>query len=129
VIRAFNRLESENRRFEAANRDLTDNAIRVNKIMALVNPVMMVIMNLTTVAIIWFGGHRISQDMMQVGDMMAFMQYAMQVMFSIVMVTIMFVMVPRAQASAARVNEDPGYGARHYRPAREYGKQRKERLR
>lgn len=105
VIRAFNRLESENRRFEAANRDLTDNAIRVNKIMALVNPVMMVIMNLTTVAIIWFGGHRISQDMMQVGDMMAFMQYAMQVMFSIVMVTIMFVMVPRAQASAARVNE------------------------
>lgn len=105
VIRAFNRLESENRRFEAANRDLTDNAIRVNKIMALVNPVMMVIMNLTTVAIIWFGGHRISQDMIQVGDMMAFMQYAMQVMFSIVMVTIMFVMVPRAQASAARVNE------------------------
>lgn len=105
VIRAFNRLESENRRFEAANRDLTDNAIRVNKIMALVNPIMMVIMNLTTVAIIWFGGHRISQDMMQVGDMMAFMQYAMQVMFSIVMVTIMFVMVPRAQASAARVNE------------------------
>ncbi|MFX4263463.1 ABC transporter ATP-binding protein [Pelotomaculum propionicicum] len=105
VIRAFNRLASENKRFEAANRDLTDNAIRVNKIMALVQPVMMVIMNLTTVAIIWFGGHRISQNMMQVGDMMAFMQYAMQVMFSIIMVTIMFVMVPRAQASAARVNE------------------------
>lgn len=105
VIRAFNRLASENRRFEAANRDLTDNAIRVNKIMAMVQPVMMVIMNLTSVAIIWFGGHRISQNMMQVGDMMAFLQYAMQVMFSIIMVTIMFVMVPRAQASATRVNE------------------------
>lgn len=105
VIRAFNRLAKENKRFEAANRDLTDNAIRVNKIMAMVQPVMMVIMNLTSVAIIWFGGHRISQNMMQVGDMMAFLQYAMQVMFSIIMVTIMFVMVPRAQASAARVNE------------------------
>ncbi len=105
VIRAFNKLASENKRFEAANRDLTDNAIRVNKIMAMVQPVMMVIMNLTSVAIIWFGGHRISQNMMQVGDMMAFLQYAMQVMFSIIMVTIMFVMVPRAQASAARVNE------------------------
>lgn len=105
VIRAFNRLARENKRFEAANRDLTDNAIRVNKIMAMVQPVMMVIMNLTSVAIIWFGGHRISQNMMQVGDMMAFLQYAMQVMFSIIMVTIMFVMVPRAQASAARVNE------------------------
>lgn len=105
VIRAFNRLARENKRFEAANRDLTDNAIRVNKIMAMVQPVMMVIMNLTSVVIIWFGGHRISQNMMQVGDMMAFIQYAMQVMFSIIMVTIMFVMVPRAQASAARVNE------------------------
>lgn len=105
VIRAFNRLAGENKRFEAANRDLTDNAIRVNKIMAMVQPVMMVIMNLTSVAIIWFGGYRISQNMIQVGDMMAFLQYAMQVMFSIIMVTIMFVMVPRAQASAARVNE------------------------
>ncbi|MDD4334915.1 MAG: ABC transporter permease, partial [Desulfotomaculaceae bacterium] len=105
VIRAFNRLASENKRFGAANRDLTDNAIRVNKIMAMIQPVMMVIMNLTTVSIIWFGGHRISQNMMQVGDMMAFMQYAMQVMFSIIMVTVMFVMLPRAQASAGRVNE------------------------
>ncbi|TEB12953.1 ABC transporter ATP-binding protein [Pelotomaculum propionicicum] len=105
VIRAFNRLASENQRFEAANRDLTDNAIRVNKIMALIQPAMIIIMNLTSIAIIWFGGHRISQNIMQVGDMMAFIQYAMQVMFSIIMVTIMFVMVPRAQASAARINE------------------------
>ncbi len=105
VIRAFNRLRSENQRFKTANRDLTDNAIRVNKIMAMIQPLMMIIMNLTSVAIIWFGGHRISQNMMQVGDMMAFIQYAMQVMFSIIMVTIMFVMVPRAQASAVRINE------------------------
>lgn len=105
VIRAFNRLAGEKKRFETANRDLTDNAIRVNKIMAMVQPVMIIIMNLTSIAIIWFGGHRISQNMMNVGDMMAFIQYAMQVMFSIIMVTVMFVMVPRAQASANRVNE------------------------
>src|SRR5450830_240865 len=105
VIRAFNRLESESMRFKDVNRDLTDNAIRVNKIMALIQPAMIIIMNLTSLAIIWFGGIRISQNIMQVGDMMAFIQYAMQVMFSIIMVTIMFVMVPRAQASAIRVNE------------------------
>lgn len=105
VIRAFNRLESESMRFKDANRDLTDNAIRVNKIMALIQPAMIIIMNLTSLAIIWFGGIRISQNIMQVGDMMAFIQYAMQVMFSIIMVTIMFVMVPRAQASAIRINE------------------------
>ena len=105
VIRAFNRLESEGKRFKEANRDLTDNAIRVNKIMALIQPAMIIIMNLTSLAIIWFGGIRISQNIMQVGDMMAFIQYAMQVMFSIIMVTIMFVMVPRAQASALRINE------------------------
>ncbi len=105
VIRAFNRLASENVRFKVANRDLTDNAIKVNKIMAMIQPAMIIIMNLTSSAIIWFGGIRISQNMMQVGDMMAFLQYAMQVMFSIIMVTIMFVMVPRAQASAIRINE------------------------
>ncbi len=105
VIRAFNRLDSESRRFKDANRDLADNAIKVNKIMALIQPAMIIIMNLTSLAIIWFGGIRISQNIMQVGDMMAFIQYAMQVMFSIIMVTIMFVMVPRAQASALRINE------------------------
>jgi ATP-binding cassette subfamily B protein len=105
VIRAFNRLKSENERFKDANRDLTDTSIKVNKIMATIQPIMIIIMNLTSIAIIWFGGIRISQNEMQVGDMMAFLQYAMQVMFSIIMVTIMFVMVPRAQASAVRINE------------------------
>ncbi|MEQ8174582.1 MAG: ABC transporter ATP-binding protein [Syntrophomonadaceae bacterium] len=105
VIRAFNRLASESRRFQTANRDLTDNAIRVNKIMAMMQPIMIILMNFTSIAIIWFGGLRIAANNMQIGDMMAFLQYAMQIMFSIIMVTIMFVMVPRAEASAVRINE------------------------
>ncbi len=105
VIRAFNRLDSENERFEKANLDLTDTSIKVNKIMAGMQPIMMLVMNFTSVAIIWFGGIRISQNVMQLGDMMAFLQYAMQIMFSIIMVTILFIMVPRAQASAIRINE------------------------
>ena len=105
VIRAFNRGEYQSERFEEANFDLTENAIRVNKIMAIMMPIIMLAMNLTTIAIIWFGGIRIDNGEMQVGDLMAFIQYAMQIMFSIVMVTIMFVMVPRAAASAVRINE------------------------
>jgi len=105
VIRAFNRLKSENKRFRNANRELTDISIKVNKIMAAMHPFMMLIMNFTSVAIIWFGGIRISQDVMQLGDMMAFLQYTMQIMFSLIMVTIVFVMFPRAQASATRINE------------------------
>ncbi len=105
VIRAFNRQRSENARFEAANRDLTAVSIRVNQIMAVMQPIMMLILNCTTVAIIWFGGLRVGQNLMQIGDMMAFMQYAMMIMFSIIMVTIMFIMIPRAQASAVRINE------------------------
>jgi len=105
VIRAFNRIKSETERFRDANRDLTDNSIKVNKIMAAMQPIMMIVMNFTSIAIIWFGGIRISQNVLQLGDMMAFLQYAMQIMFSIIMVTIMFVMVPRAQASAIRISE------------------------
>jgi ATP-binding cassette subfamily B multidrug efflux pump len=105
VIRAFNRLDRENERFEKANLDLTDTSIKVNKIMAGLQPIMMLVMNFTSIAIIWFGGIRISQNVMQLGDMMAFLQYAMQIMFSIIMVTILFIMVPRAQASAIRINE------------------------
>jgi ATP-binding cassette, subfamily B, multidrug efflux pump len=105
VIRAFNRLKSENERFRVANRELTDNAIKVNKIMASLQPIMIIVLNFTSIAIIWFGGIRIAQNVMQLGDMMAFLQYAMQIMFSIIMVTVMFIMVPRAQASAVRINE------------------------
>ncbi len=105
VIRAFNRQRSENARFDAANRDLTGVSIRVNQIMAMMQPIMMLIMNCATIAIIWFGGVLVGQNAMQIGDMMAFLQYAMLIMFSIIMVTIMFIMIPRAQASALRINE------------------------
>lgn len=105
VIRAFNRINHENKRFEEANRDLTNTAIKVNKIMAALMPIMMMTLNLTTVAIVWFGGIRIDNGSMQVGDMMAFIQYAMQIMYSLIMVSMMFVMLPRASASAVRVNE------------------------
>lgn len=105
VIRAFNRQNYEKERFQTANKNLTDVAIRVNKIMAFMQPVIMMFMNVTTLLIIWIGGHRIAQNNIQIGDMMAFLQYAMQIMFSIIMVTVMFVMLPRAEASAVRVNE------------------------
>lgn len=105
VIRAFNRLEIERKRFTDTNRDYTDTAIRVNKIMAAMQPIMMLFMNITSVAIIWFAGLRIGDGKMELGDMMAFLQYAMQIMFSLIMVSVMYVMVPRAQASAARMNE------------------------
>ncbi|MFZ5967175.1 MAG: ABC transporter ATP-binding protein [Bacillota bacterium] len=105
VVRAFNRIEHEKKRFYEANHDLTSTAIRVNKIMAVLMPMMMLVMNLTTVAIIWFGAIRIDNGSMQVGDMMAFIQYAMQIMFALIMVSMMFVMIPRAQASAVRINE------------------------
>lgn len=105
VIRSFNRTAYESKRFDAANLDLTDTSIRVNKIMAFMMPIMMLVMNLSSVAIIWFGGLRIDAGQMQVGDLMAFLQYAMQIMFSLVMVSMMFVMVPRASASAVRINE------------------------
>ncbi|MBD3107810.1 ABC transporter ATP-binding protein [Bacillus sp. AGMB 02131] len=105
VIRSFNRIGFEQRRFQSANADLTETTIKVNKIMAFLMPAMMLIMNLTQVAIVWFGGIRIDAGDMQVGDLMAFIQYAMQIMFSMVMLSMMFVLIPRASASAARINE------------------------
>jgi ATP-binding cassette subfamily B multidrug efflux pump len=105
VIRAFNRGEHEKQRFDAANVDLTNVSIRVNKLMALMMPLMMLIMNLTTIAIIWFGAKRIDLGEMQVGALMAFIQYAMQILFSLLMVSFLFIMLPRASASAGRINE------------------------
>jgi ATP-binding cassette subfamily B protein len=105
VVRAFNRIEHEKLRLSEANGDLTDTAIKVNKLMASLMPIMMLVMNFTTIAIVWFGGIRINNGDMQVGSMMAFIQYAMQIMFSLIMVSFMFVMIPRAQASAVRINE------------------------
>ena len=105
VIRAFNRIDYEKKRFNNANFDLTSTAIKVNKLMASLMPIMLLMLNLTTVAIIWFGGIRINNGHMQVGALMAFIQYAMQIMFSMIMVSFMFIMIPRAEASAVRINE------------------------
>lgn len=105
VIRAFNREGEEKVRLKKANRDLTDVSIQVNKIMAFLMPVMMLVMNLTVVGIIWFGGIRIDNGAMQIGDLMAFIQYVMQIMFALVMASMMFVMIPRAAVSAKRINE------------------------
>lgn len=105
VIRSFNRIEHEQKRFKEANYDLTSTAVKVNKIMAAMMPIMMLVMNFATIAIVWFGGLRIEKGHMQVGDLMAFIQYAMQIMFSLIMVSMIFIMVPRASASAIRINE------------------------
>lgn len=105
VIRAFNREEHEKARFEAANQDLTINYIKINRIMAFMMPSLMLVMNFTSLAILWFGMIRIDSGDMQIGSLMAFTQYAMQIMFSMLMVSMMFIMVPRAQAAAIRINE------------------------
>lgn len=105
VIRAFNRIETEKVRFDNANGDLMDNAIRVNKIMAFLMPMMMFIMNVTTLAIIWFGGKRVDAGTMEVGSLIAFMQYGMQILFGFLMLSMIFIMIPRGQASAIRINE------------------------
>ena len=105
VVRAFNRIEHERGRFNRANEDLTATAIKANQIMAGMMPVMMLMINATSIAIIWFGGLRISTGHMQVGDLMAFLQYAMQILFSLMMALRMFSMVPRASASAARIHD------------------------
>jgi ATP-binding cassette subfamily B multidrug efflux pump len=105
VIRAFNRIDTEKIRFDDASTDLMDNAIKVNKIMAFLMPIMMLIMNVTTVAIIWFGGIRIDEGKMQIGSLIAFIQYGMQILFGFLMLSMVFIMIPRAQASAIRINE------------------------
>ncbi|WP_411678375.1 ABC transporter ATP-binding protein [Caproicibacter sp.] len=105
VIRAFNKIDHEKARFETANKDLTDTYIHVNRIMAVLMPMMMMIMNLVTVCVLWFGSKRIDTGEMNLGALMAFVQYAMQIMFSLLMFVMMFVMIPRAQAAADRINE------------------------
>lgn len=105
VIRAFNREKHEKKRLQTANEELTGVSVQVNKLMAFIMPLMMLIMNLTTVLIIWFGSIRIDGGAMQIGDLMAFIQYVMQIMFSLIMASMMFVVIPRASVSARRVQE------------------------
>lgn len=104
VIRAFNRTGHEKERFNGANLDLTSTAISVNRMIAVMMPLMMLVMNFTTIAVVWFGGIRIDTGHMQIGALMAFLQYAMMIMFSLLMASMLFVMVPRAWASAERIN-------------------------
>ena len=104
VIRAFDRNAHESRRFDAANLDLTNNAIAVNRLVSLLMPAMFFMMNLTSVSIIYVGALRIDAGQMHVGAMMASLQYAIQILFAVFMVTAMFVSLPRAAASADRIN-------------------------
>lgn len=105
VIRAFDRMEEEKKRFNNANIDLMETALKVNRIMALLMPLLMLVMNFTNIAIMWFGGQRIEGGFMQVGDLTAFITYMMLILMSIMMASMMFVMIPRASASAERINE------------------------
>ena len=104
VIRAFDRGANQSRRFAAANEAVTSNAINVNRLVALLMPAMFFMMNLTSVLILWFGAVRIDAGEMHVGAMMASLQYAIQILFAVFMVTAVFVMLPRAAASAERIN-------------------------
>ena len=104
VIRAFDRNAYEEQRFDVANGDLTTTAISVNRIVAALWPIMMLVLNISTVAIVWFGSIRIDSGEMQVGALIAFMQYAMQILFAMLMLSAMFIMLPRAAASATRIN-------------------------
>ncbi|NLL61857.1 MAG: ABC transporter ATP-binding protein [Candidatus Atribacteria bacterium] len=105
VIRAFNRENYEQQRFDKSNLELTDTSKRVNALLALLMPLMVLILNLTIVAIVWLGSIRVEHRGMQVGDLMAFVQYASQIMFSLIMFSMMFMMIPRASVSAVRINE------------------------
>ena len=105
VIRAFDRTEHEERRFEEANDDLTATTLQVTRLFALMMPTIMLILNLSTVAVMWFGSIQVGDGRMSIGNLIAFLTYLMQILFSVLMATIMFVMVPRAAASADRIQE------------------------
>ena len=103
VVRAFNKQEDEAARFDRANRDLTDTSLFIARVMVTMMPVMMLVMNGISLLIIWVGAHQVAEANMQVGDMMAFMQYAMQVVFAFLMMSMMFIFLPRAAVSGDRI--------------------------
>lgn len=105
VIRAFGTQEFEKDRFDKTNRELTSTHRFVNRVMVFMMPAMMLMMNCISLLIVWVGAHQIEQSAMQVGDMMAFMQYAMQIIMSFLMISMMFIMVPRAAVSGDRIQE------------------------
>ena len=103
VIRAFTMQKFEEDRFDKANKNLTSTLLFINRVMVVMMPVMMLVMNLVVLTIIWVGAHQVADSTMQVGDMMAFMQYAMQILFAFLMVSMMFIILPRASVSGDRI--------------------------
>ena len=105
VIRAFVRTDHEEKRFDGASLDLMDTGLRVNRLFAITLPALMAIMNLSTVAVLWLGAFRVDSGAMPIGNLTAFMQYIIQILFAIMTAVIMFIMVPRAAVSAGRIRE------------------------
>lgn len=105
VIRAFNTEKKEEKRFDGANKNLMKASIFVNRSMSMMMPLLMFIMNSITLLIVWVGGHNVDSGVMQVGDMMAFIQYTMQIVMSFLMISMISIMLPRAAVSAKRINE------------------------
>jgi ATP-binding cassette subfamily B protein len=105
VIRAFVRDDREHQRFAAANTDLLDVSLSIGRLMALMFPAVMLVLNASSVAVLWFGGHRIADGQLQVGELTAFLSYLMQILISVMMATFMFMLVPRAEVCAERIEE------------------------
>ena len=105
VIRAFNTEKKEEKRFDTANKDLMKTNVFVNRAMSMMMPLLMFVMNSIMILIIWVGGHNVDQGIMQVGDMMAFIQYTMQIVMAFLMISMISIMLPRASVSARRINE------------------------
>ena len=105
VIRAFNTEKKEEDRFDKANKNLMKTNILVNRAMSMMMPMLMFVMNTMAILVVWFGGHNVEQGIMQVGDMMAFIQYMMQIVMAFLMISMISIMLPRASVSANRINE------------------------
>ena len=105
VIRAFVRTRHEEERFDVANKDLTATSLRVNRMFAVMIPLLMAVFNLSSVAILWFGAIRVDSGQMPIGNLIAFLQYVMQILFAVMMAVFMFIMVPRAVVSSGRIQE------------------------
>lgn len=105
VIRAFNNQKIEEKKFDEANRNIMKNLLFVGRSMGLLMPLIMLVMNCTSILIVWVGAHRIGEGVMQVGDMMAFMQYSMQIIMAFMMITMLSIMIPRASVAAGRIDE------------------------
>src|SRR6478609_5288966 len=105
VVRAFVREPLETKRFAQANAELTDSALRAGRLMALMFPVVMLVLNVSSVAVLWFGGHRVDNGEIEIGALLAFLNYLMQILMAVMMATFMMVMVPRAAVCADRIGE------------------------